>query len=276
MKKTLALFLAITLMLAALPNVHATVVYYQGFEDPNWVPGMPGDWQNFDADIERVVSGTDGINSSVGNAHARIYNTDIAAAPSWAAPFTQLGGYSSVFGSGFRTTLDIYLDPAWSTGLGFDYSAAVNDQTGTNLRDFIFNVGVINGELLINASNLSFFDLNEGLILDSNMGDYYTVASEGWYTFEHVFYDQGGVLAVDYNLFNSSGVKVYTITRSTATDLIATVVGGNRYAWLTYDTVEGLAIDASGLDVPEGGATVMMLGVGLGAIGVLRRFKRAG
>ena len=234
---------------------------------------MPGDWQNFDASIERVVSGTDGIPSSVGNAHARIYNTNMAAAPHWAAPFTQLGGYSSVFGSGFRTTLDIYLDPTWSTGLGFDYSAAVNDQMGDNLRDFIFNVGVIDQQLLINASNLSYFELNEGLILNSNMGDYFTVTSEGWYTFEHVFYDQGGVLAVDYNLFNSSGVKVYTITSSTPADVISTVVGGNRYAWLTYDTVEGLAIDASGLDVPEGGFTIVLLGMGLGAIGVLRRVK---
>ena len=138
-------------------TAQAGTVYSQDFEDPSWVPGNisgdPGDWQDYDATITRVASGTNGIASSGGSAGHAIISGGGAT-----APYTRLGGYSSDFGAGFTVSLDIYLDPtAWVQGQGFDWSTAVNNQDGNHLRDFIWHVGVDSGQLLVNASNNTDF-----------------------------------------------------------------------------------------------------------------------
>ena len=58
---------------------------------------------------------------------------------------------------------------------------------------------------------------------------------QSWYTFQHLFYDKGdGTLAVDLRVLNADGEQVFLTTRNTASDVIATVVGGPRYQWFTF------------------------------------------
>jgi len=71
-----------------------------------------------------------------------------------------------------------------------------------------------------------------------------TISASGWYTFEHIFYDDGtGVLAVDMRVLNDSGDVLNIWTLSNPADLIATIVGGNRYGWFATNGVAVLSID---------------------------------
>ena len=73
----------------------------------------------------------------------------------------------------------------------------------------------------------------------------------GWYTLQHVFYEDAGALAVDLNLLDASGTVVFTETRFTAADTIPAEVGGNRYAWFTFiNVVDGVAVDDHQLSLP--------------------------
>jgi hypothetical protein len=268
--------------MVAASSAQAATVHFEGFEDPAWTAGQPGNWQNFSGgEISRVPSGTNGVASSSGSAHAVIGNLslqpNVFGAPSLGAnsPYTQLGGYSSTFGTGFIASLDVYLDPNWADGQGFDYSVAANNQGGAHLRDFMFHVGVVAGDLLVNASNNTDKSFNAFKLENENGGDNYTVTQAGWYTLEHVFYELGGFLAVDLNLLDDGGAVLHSITRTT-TDSIATTVGGNRYGWLTYNNIEGLAVDNTVLrtsEAPEPSA-IGLLGVGLAALAFAANRRR--
>lgn len=150
---------------------------------------------------------------------------------------------------GWSTIIDIYLDPSWAAGTGFDFSVAASKQDESHLRDFIFHVGVVNGSgLLVNASNNADFYTNPFKLLNENGGNYYTVSSAGWYTFKHVFYDNAGALAVDLQLFDSGGTMLWSATRTNPGDLIASVVGGSRYGWFTHiDVSAGILVDNQAL-----------------------------
>jgi hypothetical protein len=74
----------------------------------------------------------------------------------------------------------------------------------------------------------------------------YTISTEGWYTFEHRFRDNGsGVLAVDLTIKNDMGVPLMTWTLSDPSDVIGSTVGGNRYGWIVIDEFPFLAFDNS-------------------------------
>ncbi len=244
-------------------------VYFQGFEDSGWtsgnaVDGYGNDWNDLSGTIVREESNSNGVASSSGAAHARLNGP----------AFTRFGGYNSSFGQGFTSSLDVYLDPsAWSAGQGFDYTVAANRQDGSHLRDFIWHVGVVEGEgLLVNASNNSngFYAPH---LTDANGGNNYNVTTAGWYTLQQQFVDNGGVLEVIFSLIDSGDNTLYSITRSTSDD-IATTVGGNRYGYFTYSNVAGgLAIDNAELAysvIPLPGAAGMAL-AGMGMIGLRRR-----
>ena len=232
------------------------VGYDQGFENPAWVSAShisaPSvDWNDDASQITRVPSGTDGIVSKTGVAHAVIDSTAIPASPfDYTGAFTRLGGYSSVFGTGYRASLDVYLnlaDPAVTTNTyGWDVSTAASDQTGAHRRDFVFHAASDgSGNILIAADNNSNFTRRNDLATVNH----HTVTASGWYTLEWVFRDNGsGALAVDCNLRDAGGALLWTETRSDGSDLIATIVGGNRYMWFTFLEVNKLAIDNTHLE----------------------------
>jgi hypothetical protein len=232
------------------------VGYSQGFENPAWVSGdystVPSvDWNEYNSGMVRVATGTDGITSKSGAAHAVIDSTTLPASPDdYSGVFGRLGGYSSVFGSGYRVSLDVYLnlsDPAVAANTyGWDLSVASGSQSGGHLRDFIFHTASdAGGNILVAADNNSNFVRRNDLASINH----HTVSSSGWYTFEWVFRDNGsGVLAVDCNLRDAAGTLLWTEVRSDPSDLIATVVGGNRYMWFAFLAADKLAVDNAYLE----------------------------
>jgi hypothetical protein len=263
-------------VLSGVNFANADIGYFEGFEDAGWVAGQTGNWQNYaGGDIQRAASGTDGITSSDGTAHAIITNLsvqeDVFGNPSLgaASPYTTFGGYSSIFGGGFTASLDVYLDTTWTTGDGFDYTVAMSRQDGTHLRDYMFHVGVTDQGLLVNASNNSDYNYNEYKLENENSAGFYTVAASGWYTLQQDFYDDGGNVSVDMILLDSAGTELWNVTR-TSSDDVATTAGGNRYGWFTYNNIEGLAVDNTSM-IPEpasAGLIVLMSG----GIYFVRRF----
>lgn len=250
-------------MVVALTTIAGTAsaseVFFQGFESDTV------GWFGNGGTVTAVASGTGGITSFTGSQHAVVDGSG----------YTQFDGYRSAWGGPMTARASVYLDTSWGTGEGFDYSVAATRQDGTHLRDFIFHVtqDTSTGDLLVGGSNNS----NNGS-LNQNLENlnHYTVGASGWFTLEHAFRDFGdGSLAVDLNLYDASGTKVFTETRHTATDLIATVVGGNRYGWFAVNAVTG------GLNVDDVSLTIaplppaMLAGMGmLAGIAGVRKVRR--
>jgi hypothetical protein len=230
----------------------------------------------------RVMSGTGGIPSASGSYHATLSGN--------VGTFTRWGGYN--YGAGdavptlfqeFITSLDIYLDVGgpWANNTRFDFSSAINDSAGTHRRDFIFNAGFYDDmtgpgagtdRFVISASNNS----QPGSAFAKNPANFpIAISTTGWYTFEHRFYNNGGVLAVDMSIYNSANSLVNTWTLSNAADLIAGI-GGNRYGWFDFNEFSTLAFDnalAQTVDatVPE---PVSLAIWGVGALGMAWGVKR--
>lgn len=216
------------------PGAYKQPVWSQGFEtDTSGWFDSSNDWSGT---ITRVPSGTSAISSSSGSYHAVIQGDASSA------PFTRFDGYRDTWPGTWRAEIDVYLNPAWGAGQGFDYSVAATGTDGNHQRDFIFHVtkDTSTGKLLVAGSNNTNFAPRE----DLEGINHYEVTTAGWYTFQHVFYDDGGVLAVDLNLLDSNGTILFTETRRDASDTIPGEVGGNRYGWFTFVNVtNGIAVD---------------------------------
>ena len=235
--------------------VLATVapVWNQGFE-------MNADgWMDTDdawyGDITRVPSGTDGIDASEGDWYA------VAQGDASSGPFSRFDGYRSEWPGEWKAELDVYLDPSWNAGTGFDYSVAATGSDGAHQRDYIFHVtkDTSTGELIVAGSNNTNFAPQEDL---ENI-NHYVVEEAGWYTLQHFFKDQGGALAVDLKLLDHDGNVLFTETRFNPADTIPAEVGGNRYSWFTFINVDGLPIDEHQLllDMPDKNDILMESGV---------------
>ena len=227
-----ALFVFMIGVALAAPGIQA--VWNQGFEQDTsgWFDLNSG-WYG---DMTRVSSGTNGIASAAGSWHA------IASGDADSAPFSRFDGYRDTWPGTWTAEIDVYLDPSWAAGTGFDYSVAASGSDGGHQRDYIFHAtkDTSTGKLLVAGSNNSNFAPREDL---ENI-NHYEVTTAGWYTLQHRFYDAGGLLAVDLNLLDSNGQLLFTETRTNASDVIATEIGGNRYAWFTVINVAGgIAVD---------------------------------
>jgi len=239
MKKIIAI-LGAGLLAAASASAVFAATYYQGFETDTagWFDNSNSGY----GVVTRVPSGTDSIVSSEGDFHA------IMEGDSSSAPFSRFDMYRDEWTGSWTAEVDVYLDPAWQTGTGFDYSVAANGSDNAHQRDYIFHVtkDTSTGELLVAGSNNTNFAPRE----DLESINHYAVDTAGWYTLQHVFYDDGGVLAVDMNLLDSDGTVLFTETKTNPADVIATEIGGNRYAWFTFINVpDGIAVDAHELTV---------------------------
>jgi hypothetical protein len=208
----------------------------------------------------RVASGTDGITSATGGFHAQATSGD----------FTNFGGYN--FGAGnnvptafkaYTTKLDIYLDvnkTGFPNDQRFDYTSAISNAAGAHRRDFVYSGAFFNAasttgpgagsdRFIFSASNtVPGWPANPGR-------SPIAITSTGWYTFEHSFYNNGGVLAVAMTIYDKLTNAVQgTWTLSDPSDLIG-LVGGSRYGWFaTLDTDYGyLPIDNAELRTADTG-----------------------
>lgn len=222
-----AVLSVIVLLILAVNVASAATPWHQGFEvnTSGWIP-VDATGASFGT-LTRVPSGTGSIASAGGANHALALGM-----PGNTGPFSRFDGYRSVWPGAWTAEIDVYLDPAWPAGVGFDYSVAATGTNGNHRRDFIFHVtkDTSTGKLLVGGSNGSSFAPRE----DLENYPHAEVTTAGWYTLQHVFRNDSGVLAVDLNLLNATGNVLVTVTLKDITDTIPAVVGGNRYAWFTF------------------------------------------
>jgi hypothetical protein len=234
--------------------------YFNGFET-----NTAGWFNSGGGTISREPSGyvssgyASGIPSGTGDYHARLGldpSPDTCASgggpqPIYRGPYTNFGGYSSIFPTGgYRTGVDVYLDVSWAQDpthfdRRFDWSSAISTPTGAHRRDFVFNAGTDPLGFVISAG----FNGDRCGSFPANPGNLPThITSSGWYTFEHSFTGvTGGPLIVIMRILDANGVQVpgASWVRSVPTDIIGTTVGGNRYGWFVQNEIDDLAIDNS-------------------------------
>ncbi|MGH3459525.1 hypothetical protein [Aeromicrobium sp.] len=183
--------------------------------------------------------------------------TDGTATASQGA-FTKFGEYRPEFPGNYVAELDVYLDPTWTAGQGFEYTVASSNSSGGHLRDFVFHIASTANGLHVNGDNNTYGAGGNAFI--AAQGN--QITDKGWYTMQHTFRDDNGVLAVDLTLLDSDDQVVFKTTRSNAADDMS-LVGGNRYGWFATNNVAGgtemdnhelyLAADVTKDDCKDGG-----------------------
>jgi hypothetical protein len=200
----------------------------------------------FRQDFSSNAGGWNGVTQSGQDGGIGIVATDSGA-------FTRCGGYSNVFPKGgYTTTLDIFLDPAAAgDDTRFDWDSAVSSSSCGFVRDFVFNVGLYVGTGTCNVGDDSRFVIsgsNNATRSGANPcnASAITITSKGWYTFTHRFNDDGGVLVGTLQVrAKGSGSLLGEWILSDPSDVIGTIVGGNRYGWFVIQEFPELHIDNS-------------------------------
>ncbi len=229
------------------PVVHR---YEQDFETDAgaWFDGSSG-WIGT---ATQVASGTGGVTSASGDYHAVLEGD-----ANGNAPYDTFMNAGQVPFEPYTASIEIYLDPqadggsGWADGEGFEYSVSTNKADDSSfLRDFVFHVtqDTSTGEMYVDADNNAYFQPREDL---ENIPGTEVIEEDGWYTFEHRFYENGaGDLAVDMVVLDESDQIVFSETRTDPGD--ANVNGEPRYGWFTEISVaEGLPVDDLTITYPS-------------------------
>jgi len=233
-------------------------VYFQGFENPNWVSDTTGnslDWNDGNSHVSRLASGSNGIVAASGAAYAVIDSTVSAAGPNYSnsGAYSLLGGLYTPWVAGYQVSLDVYVnlaDPAISiatatNGYGWDLSTAAETASGGFLRDFIFHAAAYDpssGVYIAASTNSTDSAANRGPDLRS-YPTYGVLTNTGWYTFAWQFRNTNGVLAVDLSVLDTNSNVLFTQTLSNPSNLISNVSGRPRYTRFTILALDKLPVD---------------------------------
>ena len=259
--RQLQFFGVLTVTLLGASSASASITLYSN--------GFETDTDGWLSAPTRVASLTNGITSAAGSFHAQTAANQ--------GDYTAWGGYN--YGAGnavptvfkeYTTSIDIYLDVegGWANRTRFDFDSAINNSTGSFQRDYIFNAAFHNdatgpgagtNRFVISVGNNS--QAGSAYAKDPNH-DPIAISTSGWYTFQNHFYDNGGFLAVDMSILDSSNNLVNDwsstdnpgVSYPRAGEAISTV-GGNRYGWFDVNEFSFLAIDNAKLTV-EGNSPV--------------------
>ena len=231
--RSVTMFIALVALLYTVCTASALPLgpeFNQGFEDniDGWFTPT------------RVASGTNGITAADGSWYATVTGGE----------FTRWGGYADEWPTGgWTTSIDIYLDMDYAAQQAnhdtrMAWSSAANGTDSTHQRDFIFNVGTIWKDAADYYYAISWD--NGGFWPDNPGKDPLHLTTGGWYTLQHRFYDNGGLLGVDMSVLDPVGteLKLWTLP-SNAEDTVPAEVGANRYGWFVNSGFPSLAIDNS-------------------------------
>lgn len=206
---------------------------------PSWVQGFnldAGGWigaatpgpAGWCGGIEAVSRDDSGLVPSAGNGYALVTHTPCNdywsshGFPGGSGPYSPGAGYSTAFPEGgFVTELDIHLDPTWASASPFSYAASFTllDQAyPDNFRYLLVPVSSDGRSLTVDGEE---------------------VTEAGWYTFRHRFMDDGGELAVRFELLRhgetlfSKAVNSTSFTGESLESFDAENVG-TGYLWFVH------------------------------------------
>jgi hypothetical protein len=216
-----------------------------------------------------IASASDGFHARLGRGRCAIQVGGGGDTVNCPGPFTQWGGYGDTWNGTYTTQVDIYLDAEYAQanadsyggniacltasnpstdpdckGTRFDFTSAINDNTGAHLRDFGFNVSTgLDGDTCDGFTITGQTNVNRtGANPNAGGHDPQCIGAAGWYTFKHTFSDVNGYLNVQMDIISVDTSVTAASWTITGIDPISTV-GCNRYGWFSDQEIFGLPID---------------------------------
>jgi hypothetical protein len=270
----------------SLTSARAGSVHFEGFENE------AHSWNPYPTELQRVASGTDGINSPGGSYHLKI--TGLAFEN---GPYSYQGGSSSIWGGGWESTIDVYIDLADSYIATGEYLLCMDqvmaDGNGDWQEGNLFYVGAVADgqggyEVGVNSGHTD----NDYPV--TNPANYHSVpygvfTESGWYTFETVFgpstdSQHPDNVDVTWTVYDDEGDVFWSAHETTEGYVVpgastdpTEVAGGNYAYWIESITADELLIDnvavtsESQTVVPEPLTMIAVSGGMLGLGGYLRR-----
>lgn len=137
--------------------------------------------------VEEAPSGTRGITSASGNAHAEVYPIYSGGVDTW---HNNGGSSNTAYSQPYSFRMDVYLDPSWTRrsdeGMAggeddFQIRNSVNDTSGNQLAEGVIRVNVTDA----NHDSQQEYNIDAGA--SSPLGSLFTTTTPGWYTLEQTF-----------------------------------------------------------------------------------------